>query len=175
MGPMGSMMDYLLLGIGVYVLYGGIRGKGRLFSMEHVKKEYTEKFKKVSRIIYLPMGALMLLNGASSLLKDYFYEQVEIRTATESSAAEYGWMLKEGRNLGSFSFMSPQIFNILTYTFMGLVVAGVVLLIIVTRKMTDKNAPKNPSGASDGQRQSERQAGHVLPISAFEFDDETEN
>ncbi|MDO4572266.1 MAG: hypothetical protein Q4C13_02770 [Clostridia bacterium] len=171
---MTLLMDYILLAIGVYVLINAIRGKGKLFAVENIKEEYAEKFPKVLRAIYLPMGILMLLNGGVSLLKSYLYEQVIPEEATESTAAVYGWALKEGRSLGGFEFLTPGFFNIATYICMGLVVAAVVVLIVFMRRMTDKNAPAAGANASDpeSQKRAERQAGHVLPVSAFEFDDE---
>lgn len=170
---MSSLMDYFLLAIGVYVLINGIRGKGRLFAVENIKEGYEEKFKKTMRAIYLPMGILMIINGGFSLLKAYLYEYAEVTAATETTAAVYEWALKDGRSLGAFTFLTPEFFNILTYVFMGLVVAGVVVLIVLMRKMTDRNAPQKASSDDpDAQKRAERQAGHVLPVSAFEFDDE---
>lgn len=171
---MSSLMDYLLLGIGVYVLINAILGKGKLFAAENIKEGYEEKFKKTLRAIYLPLGILMVLNGGISLLRAYLYEQVELTAATETAPAVFGFALKEGRSLGAFTFMTPKFFNIATYVFMGLVVAGVVVLVVVMRKMTDRNAPQTgKSGDPEAQRQAERQAGHVLPVSAFEFDDDS--
>jgi len=115
----------------------------------------------------------MIINGGFSLLKTYLYEYVEVAAATETTAAVYDTVLKDGRSLGAFTFLTPKFFNILTYVFMGLVVAGVVVLIVVMRKMTDRTAQQKASSDDpDAQKRAERQAGHVLPVSAFEFDDE---
>ena len=170
---MGSIMDYLLLIIGAYVLFNGIRGKGKLFTAENIKEGYEEKFKKTLRSIYLPMGVVMLINGGMSLLRNYLYEQGEVAAATETMPAVFDWVLKEGRDLGGFTFLTPKFFNIFAYVFMGLVVAGVITLIFVMRKMTDRNPPPkaNPNDP-DAQKRTDRQAGHSLPVSAFEFDDE---
>lgn len=170
---MSSLMDYLLLAIGAYVLINGIRGKGKLFAVENIKEGYEQKFKKTMRAIYLPLGIVMVINGAFSLFRTYLYEQVELQAATETAAAVYGWGLKEGRSLGSFTFLTPEFFNVLNYVFMGLVIAGVVVLVVVMRKMTDRNAPQKASSDDpEAQKRAERQAGHALPVSAFEFDDE---
>ncbi len=167
---MGSLMDYLLLAIGVYVLISGIRGKGRLFTMEHIKEGMEEKLQKTLRALYIPMGILMLFNGGSSLLKNYFYEQIGTDAATEALPAG-SWVLQEGKNLGSFTFLTPKAFNIFTYVCMGLVLAGVVVLIVVMRKMTDKEAQKAAAAGGGSAAADPRQTGHSLPVSAFEFDE----
>lgn len=169
---MANLMDYLLLAIGVYVLIGGIRGKGKLFQMDFLKEGYEEKFKKTLRSIYIPMGIVMLINGAVSLVKAAYYEQVPV-TAADGSVTAYEWALKEGKELGELSFMTPEFFMILTYICMGLVVALVVLLIVMMRKMTDKEAQKKASqaGGPGARSRDPRQGGHVLPVSAFEFDE----
>ena len=163
---MGSIMDYLLLIIGAYVLFNGIRGKGKLFTAENIKEGYEEKFKKTLRAIYLPMGVLMVINGGMSLLRSYLYEPGEV-------AGEVDWVLKEGRELGGFTFLTPKFFNVIAFVFMGLIVASVVVLIFVMRKMIDRNPPpKANANDPDAQKRAERQTGHSLPVSAFEFDDE---
>lgn len=170
---MGSLMDYLLLALGVYVIIGGIRGKGRLFTMEFLKEGCEEKFVKTLRAIYIPMGVIMLINGGLSLVRGLYYEQVQLTPASEGARATFGWALREGKDLGAFSFMTPEVFNILNYVCMGLVVASVVVLIVFMRKMTDKEAQKRASsgGGSGASARDPRQAGHTLPVSAFDFDE----
>ena len=73
-----SLFDVLMLGIGVYVLIGGIRGKGRLYSTGNVKKGMEEKYQKTMRLIYTILGVLMTLNGAVSCLSSYFYSYGEL-------------------------------------------------------------------------------------------------
>lgn len=172
---MGSLMDYLLLAIGVYVLIGGIRGKGRLFTMEFLKEGYEEKFKKTLRAIYIPLGIVMLINGSLSIVKGLLYEPVEL-PASANGAAAYGWALKEGKDLGAFSFVTPEFFTVLTYVCMGIVVAFVVLLVVMMRRMTDKEAQKKASGAGGpgARARDPRQGGHILPVSAFDFDEPEE-
>ena len=57
-----SMFDWLLLAISVYVLYAGIVGKGRLYSVENIKEGKEEEFKKLSQKIYIFLGIAMIIN-----------------------------------------------------------------------------------------------------------------
>lgn len=164
-----SMFDYVLLAMGVYVLVAGIRGKGRLFAFENIKEGMEERFSKIMRRIYIVLGAVMTLNGLISVAKYSFYSYEEVIPATETMTAGYDWVLK--RDLGPLSFLTMPVINVLTYVCTGLSIAGLVTLIIVTRKMTDKTA----AGKRAQQTQSAaaaKQAGHTLPVSAFDFEED---
>ncbi|MEG1523704.1 MAG: hypothetical protein RRZ24_04800 [Clostridia bacterium] len=164
-----SIFDWFLLAMGIYVLYGGITGKGRLYATDNVKEGMEAKFKKFSRISYSVLGVVMSLNAGASLLKTTFYEFKEITPATDVAKAVNGWVLSQ--DLGAFSFLTAQVLDILTYVFLGLCLAIVVVLMIGIRKMTDRNAP--PKGQSDAQKAAaDKQAGHVLPVSAFDFQED---
>ena len=69
---LGLLFPILLLGMGVYVLIGAIKGSGRLFSMENFKEDSRDKAKKYMRILYFVLAAIMLLmsvvNGLQSAL-----------------------------------------------------------------------------------------------------------
>ena len=69
---MGFLFPILLLVLSIYVLTGAIKGEGKLFSLENFKDDSKEKAKKIMRIIYFALAAIMLLmaltNGAQSLL-----------------------------------------------------------------------------------------------------------
>ncbi len=163
------MFDYILLGMGLYVLVSGIRGKGRLFTAENLKEGMEEKFMKIMRVLYIILGAVMTLNGGVSLVKYNFYTFVP---ATAESAATW----TPSGDLGAFSFLTIPVLNVLTYVCMGVCLACIVYMIIVIRKMTDRNAPRKQESAQGGaaQTQAARQEGHVLPVSAFEFDEPEE-
>ncbi len=69
---LGILFPILLLAMGVYVLYGAIKGEGRLFTLENFKDDSKDKAKKYMRIIYFVLAAIMLfmaiVNGAQTLL-----------------------------------------------------------------------------------------------------------
>ena len=169
-----SMFDYILLAMGLYVLVAGIRGKGRLYNMENIKEGMEEKFFQIMRKIYIILGAVMTLNGLLSVLKYAIYSYQEVIPATETMTAGYDWVLKEG--MESWSFLSITFLNVMTYVCMGLSIAIIIAMIVVTRKMTDKDAAAKRAQANQSSQAAARQAGHTLPVSAFDFDDEeTEN
>lgn len=174
MGASFSMFDYILLAIGVYVLYSGISGKGRLYNVENLKEGMEKKFKSTMRKLYIGLGAVMSLNAGASLLKTGFYEMKEITAATETAKATYDWVLQEGKSLGAFSFLTPKALDIITYVLLGLSMALIVLMIIAIRKLTNKPAPGQGKSSAQGGARSSCQSGHILPTSAFDFDDEPE-
>jgi hypothetical protein len=47
-----AMFDWLLLAVSFYVLYSGVVGKGKLYSVENIKEGMEEEFKALSRKIY---------------------------------------------------------------------------------------------------------------------------
>ena len=69
---LGILFPILLLAMGIYVLYGAIKGEGRLFTLENFKDDSKDKAKKYMRIIYFVLAAIMLfmaiVNGAQTLL-----------------------------------------------------------------------------------------------------------
>ena len=151
-----SLFDVLMLGIGVYVLIGGIRGKGRLYSTGNVKKGMEEKYQKTMRLIYTILGVLMTLNGAVSCLSSYFYSYGEITAATETTEAVFGWTQKH--DLGSFDFLTPQVFSVLSLVFLALCMTGIIVMLVVSKKMTVKGAQygaAQQSSASDFDEQNE--------------------
>ncbi len=161
-----SLFDMLLLAIAVYVLYAGIVGKGRLFSLENIKEGMAEQYIAMSRKFYIALGIFMLLNSGASLLRGVFYQQV-VTAATDTTAATAAWEAK--MDLGNFAFMTPQVFNIISYVALGITLALIVLLAVLMRKYMDKDAAKKRAEASGA---APRQNPNALPRSAFEFDDE---
>lgn len=156
------LFSLVLLAIGVYVLVSGIAGKGKLFAVENLKEGYEEKYKKAMRIFFIPIGALMVVNGVASVGKSLLYE------VAQSATGEITYTIKAGYE--AFSALTPKLFDIVNYVCMGLVIVGVVGWMFVTRKMTDRTAAR----AAAANPAADRQAGHILPVSAFEFDEEPE-
>lgn len=163
---MTSLFDMLLLAMGVYVLVAGITGKGKMYTADNIKKGMEEKFKKTLRILFLCLGIFMILNSVSSLLMGMLYTSQVVQEATETTAAVYE--VVPAVELGGWSFLTPELLTTLMYVFMGVTIALVVALIFIIRKFVDKNAPRQRQGNDP------RQAGHVLPVDAFEFDDASE-
>ena len=169
-----NMFDYILLAMGLYVLISGIRGKGRLYTAENIKEGMEEKFHKTMQVLYIILGAVMTVNGVVSILKYTFYEFKEVVAATETATAVYEWV--PTKDLGAFRFLTVPVLNVLTFVCMGLCLACIIYMIVAIRKMTDKNAPKKQQAGQSGagQSQASRQAGHILPVSAFDFDEPEE-
>ena len=151
-----NLFDFAMGLIGVYVLISGIVGKGRLFT-HHAKKGYEKKLKTLLRVCYIVLGVFLILNSGSALLKRFFYTAVE-------KDGSYEWVLKEGMDLGAFSFLKPHVLDVINYvtTFFNLGSIGVV--VVMLRKWGASVAPV--------KNEDPRQQGHVLPVSAFEFDEE---
>ncbi len=161
-----TLFDWLMLAIAVYVLYAGIVGKGRLYSVENIKEGKEEEFKSFSRKVYIYLGIAMVINSIASILRNTLYTSQEVTPATESAAAVYEVVAT--RDLGAFSFLTPLVFNIITYVALAITLGLIVLLVVMMRKYVDKNAqPKKSSGASCA-----RGACNTLPSSAFDFDEE---
>lgn len=163
---MSYMFDLLLLAMGAYVLFAGVTGKGKLYATENVKKGMEEAFRKAMRKIYLALGIVMVLNSVFSLLMSWLYT-AQLTEATDTAAATVEYVLNVA-DLGFWSFLTPTVLMTLTYVCMGLIVALIVLMVIKLRKFTDRKAPQAASA------QQGRQAGHILPVDAFEFDEPEE-
>lgn len=159
-----TLFDWLLLAVSVYVLYAGIVGKGRLYSVENIKEGQEEAFKAFSRKIYIFLGITMVINSGSSLMRSSFYTYQEATPATETTKAVYEWV--STKDLGVFSFLTPAVLDIVSYTALAITLALIVLLIVKMRKYIDKNAQaKKSETAKPG-------TGSSMPSSAFNFDDD---
>ena len=66
-----SLFDIIIAGMGLYLLYSPIVGKGKLFQNEFVKEGMEEKHKKTVRITSLGIGILMLAAVAIALFDKY--------------------------------------------------------------------------------------------------------
>ena len=161
-----AMFDWLLLAVSVYVLYSGIVGKGKLYSVENIKEGMEEEFKALSRKIYIFLGIAMVINSAASLLRNTFYVYQELTPATETAKAVYTWQLIEGKDLGAFSFLTAPVFDIISYVALALTLGLIVFLVVKMRKYVDKTAQSKSSQASS------KSGGSTMPSSAFNFDEE---
>ena len=164
-----SLFDAMMLAMGLYVLVAGIRGKGRLYAVGNVKEGMEEKLNKIMRWSYVILGIFMMINSGATILKSQFYAYQEVTPATDAAAAVYKWVAT--KDLGAFSFLTATVLDVIVYVCLALCLTGIVNLIIAMRKMTDKNAPPPSTGDPAKDAAAARQAGHVLPVSAFDFDE----
>ena len=159
-----AMFDWLLLAVSVYVLYSGIVGKGKLYSVENIKEDLQEEFKALSRKIYIFLGIAMVINSAASLLRNTFYAYQEITPAAGTAKAVYGWVAI--KDLGTFSFLTAPVFDIISYVALALTLGLIVFLVVKMRKYVDKNAQ------AKSKQSSSPRGGSSMPSSAFNFDEE---
>lgn len=159
-----AMFDWLLLAVSFYVLYAGIVGKGKLYSVENIKEGMEEEFKALSRKIYIFLGIAMVINSAASLLRNSFYAYQEITPATETVKAVYDWVMI--KDLGAFSFLTPMVFDIISYVALALTLGLIVLLVVKMRKYVDKNAQAKAKQSTSAA------GGSSMPSSAFNFDED---
>ena len=162
-----AMFDWLLLAISAYVLYAGIVGKGRLYSVENIKEGSEEAFKALSRKIYIFLGIAMVINSGASILRNQFYAYQEITPATDSAKAVYDWVTL--KDLGAFSFLTPKVFDYISYVALAVTLGLIVYLVVVMRKYVDKTAQAKKTAAAKPA------GGSSMPSSAFNFDDEDKN
>ncbi len=161
-----SLFDLLLIAMGAYVLFAGITGKGKLYSVNNLKEGMEVPFKKTMRVLFIVIGISMLCNSLSAVCKNLLYDYSIVSGSTEANDAVYDFVLKEG--MEQWSWATPKLFDILVYVFMGLSIVTIVLMVVAIRKMTDKNAPAQATQQANAQ--AARQVGHTLPVDAFDFD-----
>lgn len=164
-----AMFDWLLLAISVYVLYAGIVGKGKLYSVENIIEGKEEEFKALSRKIYIFLGITMVINSGASLLRSNFYSYTEVTAATDTTAAVYEWTAS--KSLGVFSFLTTTVLDITSYVALALTLGLIVFLVVKMRKYVDKNAQAKKSGGASCSRG----GCNSMPSSAFNFDEDDKN
>ena len=162
-----GLFDWMLLAISVYVLYAGIVGKGRLYTVENIKEGKEEEFKQFSRKIYIVLGIAMIINSGASVLRSQFYAYQEITPAAGTVQAVYDWVTL--KDLGAFSFMTPQAFDIVSYVALAITLGLIVWLVVKMRQYTDKEAQAKRAAEAKPASSSS------MPSSAFNFDDEDKN
>ena len=163
-----AMFDWLLFAISVYVLYAGIVGKGRLYSVENIKEGKEEEFRQLSRKIYIFLGIAMIINSGASLLRSTFYTYQEVTPAVGSTAAVYD--LVATKDLGAFAFLTPTVLNVISYAALAITLGLIVLLVVKMRKFVDKEAQAKRAAASGASK-----GGSSMPSSAFNFDEDEKN
>ena len=156
---MTLLFDLVLMAMAVYILIGGISGKGKLLKADNIKEGKEEEFKKYSRILYIVLGCTMLLHSLSTTVQNLLY--VYDPEAQDFVAAS---------PTGLASVFSYQFLRVISITFFALTIAALVVLIILMRKYTDPEKAKQQGRAPVN----ERQKGHILPVDAFDFDEEEE-
>ena len=162
-----AMFDWLLIAVSFYVLYSGIVGKGKLYSVENIKEGKEEEFKAFSRKIYIVLGIAMIINSGASVLRSQFYAYQEITPASGTAQAVYDWVTL--KDLGAFSFMTPKVFDIISYVALAITLGLIVWLVVKMRQYTDKEAQAKRAAEAKPASSSS------MPSSAFNFDDEDKN
>ncbi len=154
---MTLLFDVILMAMAVYILVGGISGKGKLLKADNIKEGKEEEFKKYSRITYIVLGCTMLLHSLITTVQNlvYVYDpEAKSFVATKPS--------------GLTDAISYELFRAFGIAFFVLTIAALVVLIVLMRKYTDPEKMKQNAGAA----QNERQKGHILPVDAFDFDED---
>lgn len=149
------ILDVIIAALGVYLLVSGIRGKGKFYQVQQVKEENRAEYVKAAKKNFIIIGVALIVDGVMSALKEVLYE---------SSADGMEQVAKT-------SIQIP-------YTVFEITVLAVLAVLIITvirmNKLTKKYVVPN-MGNGEGQTGSGKpQTNHVLPVSAFEFDEEKE-
>ena len=74
------------------------------------------------------------------------------------------------KDLGAFSFLTPTVFNIISYVALAMTLGLIVLLIVKMRKYVDKDAQAKRAAAAGPAK-----SGSSMPSSAFNFDEDEKN
>lgn len=94
---MTYLFPILLVAMGVYVLYGAIKGSGRLFTMENIKEEAKEKVFKLLRILYFALAAVMILMAVVNFSQTVLYsQQVTYFEATPKYSEDFSDIIQDG-------------------------------------------------------------------------------
>ena len=94
---MTYLFPILLAVMGIYVLYGAIVGKGRLFAMDNIKEEAKEKVHKTLRLLYFALAAVMLLMALSNFGQTVLYsQQVTYYEVTPAYSADFADIITDG-------------------------------------------------------------------------------
>ena len=95
---MTYLFPLLLLAMGIYVLYGAITGKGRLFSLENVKDEEKDRVKKILRLLYVALAVIMFLTAVVSFGQTVLYSTpVSYYETTEQYSTDFADIIKDGK------------------------------------------------------------------------------
>lgn len=110
---MGSVFSFLfpilLLAMGAYVLYGAIKGEGKLFSMENIKDDSKDQAKKVMRILYFCLAAIMLVMALTNTLSTVLYNnRITYFKVTEEYTRAFPDMISENGTLYQVNINNNQ-------------------------------------------------------------------
>ena len=95
---MTYLFPLLLLAMGIYVLYGAIVGKGRLFAMENIKEEAKEKVHKWLRILYFALAGIMFLTAIANFGQTVLYSTpLSYYEATDAYKQDFADIIKDGK------------------------------------------------------------------------------
>lgn len=94
---MTYLFPILLAAIGLYVLYSAIVGRGRLFALENIKEEEQDKVRKLLRLLYFGLAAIMLLMSVFNFGQTVLYtKQVTYYEVTPAYTADFSDIIKDG-------------------------------------------------------------------------------
>ena len=117
-----SFIGMFQIAIGVYLLYGGITGKGQMYNDENIKSEMKEKYRKTVRISCNILGLLIVLTGVLDMLHFNVAED-----------------------------MQPML-NIASYITWGITMAGIITLFILVYRMGDRTKKNRRPGEAPAPR-----------------------
>ncbi|MDO4492482.1 MAG: hypothetical protein Q4C53_01195 [Clostridia bacterium] len=153
----GGFFSLIMLAMSVYVLIGGITGKGKLFAIENIKEGKEEQAKKTLRIIYAVTGLFMALNTAVGYLRDKMYGySVEAQAFVRTD-------FLPNVNIGY------KVLNVTSLVMLVITMAGVVAMFVSVNKFVDKNAARQQQGKGSSGGNA---PGSIFPKGAFDFDEE---
>ena len=93
---MTYLFPLLLLAMGIYVLYGAIVGKGRLFAMENIKEEAKEKVHKMLRGLYFALAVVLFLTAAVNFTQSVLYSSpLNYYEVTQAYYTDFADIIKE--------------------------------------------------------------------------------
>ena len=95
---MNYLFPILLAAMGIYVLYGAITAKGRLFAMDNIKEESVDQVKKIMRGLYFAIAALMILMAITNFGQSVLYAQEDrIYEVTEAYSTDFADIIQDGK------------------------------------------------------------------------------
>ena len=94
---MTYLFPILLAAIGLYVLYSAIVCKGRLFALENIKEEEQDRVRKLLRMLYFCLAAVMLLMAVFNFGQTVLYSrQVTYYEATPAYSSDFSDIITDG-------------------------------------------------------------------------------
>ena len=95
---MTYLFPLLLLAMGIYVLYGAITGKGRLFAMENIKDDAKEQVRKWMRMLYFALAGIMFLTAIANFGQSVLYSTpLSYYEATDLYSQDFADIIHDGK------------------------------------------------------------------------------